>query len=48
MKWEYHVASISVYSLRCEILNKLGAQGWELVGVHEHEFYFKRKSSGMS
>ena len=42
MKWEYHVAVIATSTARLSIINELGAKGWELVGVYNCEFYFKR------
>lgn len=46
--FEYLIRRYSTVQERLDGLNKLGAQGWELVAVNEtgyefYEFYFKRR-----
>lgn len=41
MNWEY----ISRYIYDCDTLNDLGGKGWELCGIEDHWFYFKRPMS---
>ena len=39
--WEYKVIEIKEHSLN-EVLNNLGKQGWELCGMKDNDFIFKR------
>lgn len=51
VKWEYHIEDFSNYDYNPEVpdteqavayLNKLGADGWEVVAVEDNEVLFKR------
>ena len=39
--WEYKVVEINEFNLE-QLLNELGQQGWELCGLREDNFVFKR------
>lgn len=41
MKWEYKMVSIFVNG-NINVMNKLGKEGWEMVGIHNEMMYFKR------
>ena len=40
--WEYKVIEIKEHSLN-EVLNNLGKQGWELCGMKDNDYIFKRE-----
>jgi hypothetical protein len=40
VKWEYRIAAFELE--HPEGLNRLGADGWELVAIHQNRGYFKR------
>jgi hypothetical protein len=41
--WEYKVVKINEFNLE-QLLNELGKQGWELCGLREDDFVFKRNT----
>jgi len=42
-KWEYQIQQIPDPNNIVGVLNKLGAEGWELIGIAAPLFYFKRE-----
>lgn len=42
-KWEYYSISVSYVNKSKEEMDKLGAEGWELIAVDSARAYFKRE-----
>lgn len=42
-KWKYCSISVSYVNKSIEEMDKLGAEGWELVSVDSSRAYFKRE-----
>jgi hypothetical protein len=53
MRWEYKVVDLNTFTWTTSaraaeseaLMNELGRQGWELVGVETIYFYFKRPAA---
>ena len=41
IKWEYKTDSIFLNG-NIKTMNKLGQEGWEMIGIHNKMMYFKR------